>query len=374
MVEKIPLLDLRAEYAEIKESVDASIRRVVESARFILGDEVTSFEQDFATFCRADHAIGVGSGTDALYVALKTCGVESGDEVITTPMTFIATSEAISLCGAKPVFVDVDPETHNMDASLIEAIITTRTKVILPVHIHGYPVDMDPILVIARRFNLYVIEDAAQAQGAEYKGRRVGTLADMACFSFYPGKNLGAYGDAGAITTNNAELAKKARLLRDHGRTSKYEHQVVSFNWRIDALQAAILHAKLPYLEGWNRRRHEIALKYNELLKDSGAQLPVIDEDFGSVWHHYAISISNRDEVQKKLKEKGIETGIHYPIPLHIQPAYQFLEYEAGDFPMSETVAETTLSLPMYPAMTDEQVHHVAEMLLGVLSERTSDE
>jgi len=374
MVEKIPLLDLRAEYAEIKESVDASIRRVVESARFILGDEVTSFEQDFAAFCRAEYAIGVGSGTDALYVALKTCGVEAGDEVITTPMTFIATSEAISLCGAKPVFVDVDPQTHNMDASLIEAVITPRSKVILPVHIHGYPVDMDPILVIARRFNLYVIEDAAQAQGAEYKGRRVGTLADMACFSFYPGKNLGAYGDAGAITTNNAELAKNARLLRDHGRTSKYEHQVVSFNWRIDALQAAILHAKLPYLEGWNRRRHEIALKYNELLKNSGAQLPVIDEDFGSVWHHYAINISNRDEVQKKLKEKGIETGIHYPIPLHIQPAYQFLEYETGDFPMSETVAETTLSLPMYPAMTDEQVHHVAEMLLGVLSERTSDE
>lgn len=374
MVEKIPLLDLRAEYAEIKESVDASIRRVVESARFILGDEVTSFEQDFAAFCRAEYAIGVGSGTDALYVALKTCGVEAGDEVITTPMTFIATSEAISLCCAKPVFVDVDPQTHNMDASLIEAVITPRTKVILPVHIHGYPVDMDPILVIARRFNLYVIEDAAQAQGAEYKGRRVGTLADLACFSFYPGKNLGAYGDAGAITTNNAELAKKARLLRDHGRTSKYEHQVVSFNWRIDALQAAILHAKLPYLEGWNRRRHEIALKYNELLKNSGAQLPVIDEDFGSVWHHYAINISNRDEVQKKLKEKGIETGIHYPIPLHIQPAYQFLEYETGDFPMSETVAETTLSLPMYPAMTDEQVHHVAEMLLGVLSERTSDE
>lgn len=374
MTEKIPLLDLRAEYAEIKGSVDAAIQRVVESARFILGEEVTNFEKDFAAFCRAEHAIGVGSGTDALYVALKTCGVEIGDEVITTPMTFIATSEAISLCGAKPVFVDIDPQTHNIDPNLIEAVITPKTKVILPVHIHGYPVDIDPILAIARRFNLRVIEDAAQAQGAEYKGRRAGTLADMACFSFYPGKNLGAYGDAGAITTNDAELAKKARLFRDHGRTSKYEHQVVSFNWRIDALQAAILHAKLPFLEGWNRRRHEIALQYNELLKDCGAQLPVIDEDFGSVWHHYAINISNRDEVQKKLKEKGIETGIHYPIPLHIQPAYQFLEYEAGDLPFSEQVAATTLSLPMFPAMTDEQVHHVAEIFLGVLSERTSDE
>lgn len=368
MAEKIPLLDLRAEYAEIKDSVDASIRRVVESARFILGDEVTNFEKDFAVFCRTEHAIGVGSGTDALYVALKTCGVEAGDEVITTPMTFIATSEAISLCSAKPVFVDIDPQTHNMDATLIEAVITPRTKVILPVHIHGYPVDMDPILELARRFKLKVIEDAAQAQGAEYKGRRVGTLADMACFSFYPGKNLGAYGDAGATTTNDAELAKKARLFRDHGRTSKYEHEIVSFNWRIDALQAAILHAKLPYLKSWNHRRHVIAVMYNELLKDCGAQLPVITEDYGSVWHHYAINIENRDEVQGKLKAEGIETGIHYPIPLHLQPAYKFLEYETGDFPVSEKVAATTLSLPMYPAMSDEQVKRVAETLTSILN------
>ena len=367
MVEKIPLLDLHAEYAEIKDSVDASIRRVVESARFILGDEVTGFEKDYAAFCRADHAIGVGSGTDALYVALKTCGVEMGDEVITTPMTFIATSEAISLCGAKPVFVDVDLRTHNMDPELLEAVITPRTKVILPVHIHGYPVDMDPIMDIARKHNLRVIEDAAQAQGAEYKGRRVGALADMACFSFYPGKNLGAYGDAGAITTNDAELAKKARLLRDHGRTSKYEHQVVSFNWRIDALQAAILHAKLPYLDGWNRRRHEIAVMYNHLLKNCPAQLPTISEDYGAVWHHYAINIENRDDVQAKLKGEGIETGIHYPIPLHIQPAYKFLEYENGDFPNAEKVAKTTLSLPMYPAMSDDQVHRVAEVVAGIL-------
>lgn len=367
MSEKIPLLDLQAEYAEIKDSVDASIKRVVESARFILGDEVIGFERDFAAFCRAEHAIGVGSGTDALYVALKACGVNAGDEVITTPMTFIATSEAISLCGARPVFVDVDPLTHNMNPALIESAVTPRTKVILPVHIHGYPADMDPTLEIARKHRLMVIEDAAQAQGAEYKGRRAGALADMACFSFYPGKNLGAYGDAGAITTSNAELAEKARLLRDHGRTSKYEHQIVSFNWRIDALQAAILHAKLPYLEGWNRRRHEIALMYNELLKDSGAQQPVITDDFGSVWHHYAINIPNRDNVQKKLRAAGIETGIHYPIPLHLQPAYKFLEYEAGEFPVSEKVAETTLSLPMYPAMNDEQVQRAAETLIRIL-------
>ncbi len=367
MVEKIPLLDLHAEYAEIKDSVDASIRRVVESARFILGEEVTGFEKDYAAFCRANHAIGVGSGTDALYVALKTCGVEIGDEVITTPMTFIATSEAISLCGAKPVFVDVDPGTHNMDPKLLEAVITPRTKVILPVHIHGYPADMDSILEVARKHKLRVIEDAAQAQGAEYKGRRVGTLADMACFSFYPGKNLGAYGDAGAITTNDAELAKKARLLRDHGRTSKYEHQVVSFNWRIDALQAAILHAKLPYLDGWNRRRHEIAVMYSRSLENCPAQFPIISEDYGPVWHHYAINIENRDDVQAKLKVEGIETGIHYPIPLHIQPAYKFLEYENGDFPNAEKVAKTTLSLPMYPAMSDEQVQRVAEVVAGIL-------
>lgn len=367
MAEKIPLLDLRAEYAEIKDAVDASMRRVVESARFILGDEVTNFEKDFAAFCRADHAIGVGSGTDALYVALRTCGVEAGDEVITTPMTFIATSEAISLCGAKPVFVDVDPKTHNMDANRIEAAITPKTKVILPVHIHGYPVDMDPILSLARKRGLKVIEDAAQAHGAEYKGRRVGTLADMACFSFYPGKNLGAYGDAGAITTNDAELAKKARLLRDHGRTSKYEHQIVSFNWRIDALQAAILNAKLPYLEGWNRRRQEIALKYNELLKDCGAQLPVILEEYSAVWHHYAINVENRDAVQEKLKAAGVETGIHYPISLHEQPAYRFLEYDSGDFSHSEKVSQTTLSLPIYPSMSDEQVQRVADEVCKVL-------
>lgn len=367
MVEKIPLLDLQAEYAEIKDSVDASIRRVVESARFILGEEVIEFEQEYAAFCRADYAIGVGSGTDALFVALQACDVETGDEVITTPMTFIATSEAISLCGAKPVFVDVDLRTHNMDSNALEAAITPRTKVILPVHLHGYPVDMDPILNIARKHNLKVIEDAAQAQGAEYKGRRVGTLADMSCFSFYPGKNLGAYGDAGAITTNDADLAKRVRLLRDHGRTSKYEHQVVSFNWRLDALQAAILHAKLPFLEGWNRRRQEIALKYNELLKDCGAQLPVIDEAFSSVWHHYAINIPKRDDVQKKLKEAGIETGIHYPIPLHLQPAYKFLEHENNDFPVSEQVAKTTLSLPMYPAMKDSQLQCVVDTFLSIL-------
>ena len=367
MTEKIPLLDLHAEYAEIKDAVDASIRRVVESARFILGEEVASFEQDFAAFCHANYAIGVGSGTDALYVALKTCGVDAGDEVITTPMTFIATSEAISLCGAKPIFVDIDINTHNINPAALEAAITPRTKVILPVHIHGYPADMDPILEVAQKYKLMVIEDAAQAQGAEYKGRRVGSLADLSCFSFYPGKNLGAYGDAGAITTNNPDLAKKARLLRDHGRTSKYEHQVVSFNWRIDALQAAILHAKLPHLEAWNCRRYEIALRYNRLLENSPAQIPIISEDYGAVWHHYAINVANRDAIQERLKANGIETGIHYPIPLHLQPAYKFLKYVSGEFPNSEVVAQTTLSLPIYPALTDNQVDFIGKSLTQIL-------
>lgn len=370
MKEKIPLLDLQAEYAEIKELVDAAMRRVVESGRFILGDEVTGFEKEFADFCLADHAIGVGSGTDALYVALKTCGVETGDEVITTPMTFIATSEAISLCGAKPVFVDVDLLTHNMDPEKLKAAITSRTKAIVPVHIHGYPVDMEPILELARKHHLVVIEDAAQAHGAEYKGKRVGTLADMACFSFYPGKNLGAYGDAGAITTNDPDLAQKARLLRDHGRTSKYEHQAVSFNWRIDALQAAILRAKLTHLEGWNKRRREIARMYNHLLGKSSIQLPMISDEFDAVWHHYAITLQNRDSIQEKLKTEGIETGIHYPIPLHLQPAYKFLEYEPGEFPNSEKVAMTTLSLPMYPSMSDEQVQRVVDVLIKSLEKQ----
>jgi len=364
---KIPLLDIKAEYDEIKPAIDDALRRVVSSARFILGEEVESFEREFAEFSHADHAIGVGSGTDALYVALTAFDIGPGDEVITTPMTFIATAEAVSLRGARPVFVDIDPGTHNIDPARLEAAITPRTKAVIPVHLHGQPADMDPILEVARRRQLIVIEDAAQAHGADYKGRCVGTLADMACFSFYPGKNLGAYGDAGLITTDDPGLARKVRLLRDHGRTTKYEHELLSFNWRLDALQAAILRAKLPNLEVWNRRRREIAALYAMLLKGASLQTPVVPEGIHPVWHHYAVTIDHRDDVQDKLKKEGIETGVHYPVPLHLQPAYGFLGYRRGDFPNAEKVAQTTLSLPIYPALDNNRVQMVVETLVEAL-------
>jgi len=364
---KIPLVDIKAEYQEIKPAIDDAIGRVINSARFILGEEVERFEQEFAEFSHVDHAIGVGSGTDALYVALLAFDIGAGDEVITTPMTFIATAEAISMRGASPVFIDVDLGTHNIDPARLEAAITPRTKAIIPVHLHGQPADMDAILEVARRHHLLVIEDAAQAHGADYKGRRVGTLADMACFSFYPGKNLGAYGDAGMIATNDQDLARKVRLLRDHGRTSKYEHELLSFNWRLDALQAAILRAKLPNLEAWNRRRREIAALYDMLLKDASLGTPVVPEGVHPVWHHYAVTIEARDEVEEKLKRDGIETGVHYPVPLHLQPAYKFLRYRRGDFPNAEQIAQTTLSLPIYPAMKNDEIQTVVEALIDCL-------
>lgn len=360
----IPLLDLKAEYREIQPAVDDAINRVVQSTRFILGEEVDRFDQEFAEFIGAKYAIGVGSGTDALYIALMALDIGAGAEVITTPMTFTATAEAICLRGAQPVFVDVDLGTHNIDPKQIEAAITTRTRAIIPVHLHGQPADLDPILQIAHRHKLAVIEDAAQAHGAVYHGKPVGALADMACFSFYPGKNLGAYGDAGAITTDDAELAARLRLLRDHGRTSKYEHQLVGGNGRIDALQAAILRVKLPNLARWNQRRQQVADLYNSALGGDSIRTPVVMSDVKPVWHHYAINVENRDLIQKKLKEMGIETGVHYPIPLHQQPAYSFLNYRTGDFPNAEKIAETTLSIPMYPALDNNQMEFVVEALI----------
>lgn len=364
---KIPLLDLKAEYLEIKPDVDEAVGRVLNSARFILGEEVEGFEREFASFSGADHAIGVGSGTDALLLALLTLGIGPGDEVITTPMTFIATAEAVSLRGARPVFVDIDLQTQNIDPDRLEAAITPHTKAILPVHLHGLPADMDPILDVARRHHIPVVEDAAQAHGAEYKNRRVGTLADLACFSFYPGKNIGAYGDAGMLTVHDPELARRASLLRDHGRTSKYEHELLGSNWRIDALQAAILRVKLARLADWNGHRQKIAAQYDHLLQGTKVQIPVVPDGVKSVWHHYAVRVENRDRVAAQLKDGGIETGVHYPIPLHLQPAYRSLGYQAGDFPNAEEVARTTLSLPIYPTLDNEKIQTIVETLLDVL-------
>lgn len=357
----IPLVDLKAQYAAIKPEIDAAMQRVVNNTSFILGKEVGEFEKNFAAFSRVQHCIGTDSGTAALHLALLLCDVKPGDEVITTTHTFIATAEVISVIGAKPVFVDIDPRTYNIDPHLIERAITPRSKAIIPVHLYGQPAEMDPILDLARKHNLKIIEDAAQAHGAEYRGRRAGTLGDLACFSFYPGKNLGAYGDAGALVTNNAELAERARMLRDHGRREKYTHQIVGYGYRLDALQAAILGAKLPHLEQGNARRRAIADYYTERLTNLGIVTPYVPPHITPVYHIYCIRAKNRDGLQNHLKARGIEAGIHYPIPLHLQPVYQNLGYKLGDFPHAEQAANEILSLPMYPEMTNTLVNQVVD-------------
>lgn len=357
----IPLVDLKAQYATIKPEIDAAMQRVVNNTAFILGKEVSQFENDFAAFCRVKHCVGTDSGTAALHLALLICGVKPGDEIITTTHTFIATAEVISLTGARPVFVDIDPRTYNIDPNLVARAITPRTRALIPVHLYGQPAEMDAILEIARKHDLRVIEDAAQAHGAEYRGRRAGSMGDVACFSFYPGKNLGAYGDAGALVTNDAELAERARMLRDHGRRDKYEHLIVGYGYRLDALQAAILGAKLPHLDAWNARRRVIAGYYTKLLTNTDILTPYVPPHVTPIYHIYCVRARDRDGLQKYLKARGIDTGIHYPIPLHLQPVYKNLGYKVGDFPHTEKAANEILSLPMYPELTDAQVEEIAE-------------
>jgi dTDP-4-amino-4,6-dideoxygalactose transaminase len=359
----IPLVDLKGQYETIKPEIEAAIRRVIERTAFILGPEVVAFEDEFAAFCEARHAVGVSSGTDALHLALRACEVKAGDEVITSPFTFIATAEAVSMCGARPVFVDIDPRTYNIDPGQIEARITPRTSAIIPVHLYGQPADMDPILEIAHRHHLRVIEDAAQAHGARYKGKRVGTLADIACFSFYPGKNLGAYGDAGAVVTDNDEIAERVRMLRNHGRREKYEHLVEGFGNRLDALQAAILRAKLPHLESWNNRRRELAAQLTTLIAGTEAITPFVPEWAEPVWHLYVVRVKDRDRVLAQLKQVGIASGVHYPISLHLQPAYQHLGYCRGSFPHAEMAMDKVLSVPMYPELSEVQIRYITDAL-----------
>jgi dTDP-4-amino-4,6-dideoxygalactose transaminase len=359
----IPLVDLKAQYQTIKPEIDAAMQRVVNNTSFILGKEVAEFEKNFAAFCHAQYCVGTDSGTAALHLALLILGVKAGDEVITTTHTFIATAEVISLIGAKPVLVDIDPRTYNIDPTKIEAVITPRTRAIIPVHLYGQPAEMDAILDIAHKHNLRVIEDAAQAHGAEYRGRRAGTIGDVACFSFYPGKNLGAYGDAGALVTNDAALADHARVLRDHGRSEKYAHKLVGYGYRLDALQAAILGAKLPHLDAWNARRREIADYYTELLTNTDIVTPYVPPHIKPIYHIYCIRSKNRDGLKQHLKARGIETGIHYPIPLHLQPVYQNLGYTAGDFPETEKAANEILSLPMYPELIDAQAQQIVDAI-----------
>ena len=360
----VPFLDLKALYLSIKPEIDAAIQGVLDSSQFVLGSEVAAFEQAFAAYCGgAKHCVGVNSGTSALHLALLAAGVGPGDEVISVSFTFVATIAAIDYTGARAVLVDVDPKTATMDPAHIEHAITTRTKAILPVHMHGQPADMDPILEIARKHNLAVIEDAAQAHGAEYKGRRCGSLGDVACFSFYPGKNLGAYGEGGAIVTNNDQYAKTMRMMRDWGQETKYHHVVKGFNYRMEGFQGAILGVKLKHLEQWTETRRAHARRYKELLEAISIECPQEAPDTRHVFHVYAIRISERERLQQQLQAAGIGTAIHYPIPVHLQKSFAHLGYKAGDFPVSEGLANTVLSLPMYPEMTETHISEVIEAL-----------
>ena len=358
---QVPFVDLKVQYAGIKSEIDAAFKRVVSNASFILGKEVSDFERAFAATVGAKEAVGVSSGTGALLLALRAVGIRPGDEVITTAHTFIATTEAVSHLGARPVFVDIDPRTYNLDPNRVEDAITERTKAILPVHLYGQPADLRPLRDIARRHSLWLIEDAAQAVAAEYEGRRCGSIGDLACFSFYPSKNLGAYGDAGAVTGNDESLLAKVRKLRDHGRTSKYEHDEIGFGQRLDALQAAILATKLSHLEEWTEVRRAHAHLYSQLLYGADVTTPFESPNVRHVYHLYVIRTPRRDAMLQQLKKKGIEAGVHYPIPVHRQQAYLKLGYGEVSLLVTEQAAGEILSLPMYAELSSEQIEYVAQ-------------
>lgn len=359
----IPFVDLQAQYRAIKPDIDAAVLRVLDNAQFILGPAVAAFETDFAAYCHTSEAIGVNSGTSALHVSLLAAGVGPGDEVITVPFTFVATVAAIEYSGATPVFVDVEPDYWTMDPAKLEAAITPRTKAIIPVHLYGQPADMDPILDIARRHGLVVIEDACQAHGSEYHGRRCGSMGQLGCFSFYPGKNLGAYGEGGAVVTSDPAMAKKVRLLRAWGEETRYEHTYRAFNYRMDGIQGAVLGVKLRYLERWTEARRRHAAEYGRRLEGSPATPPSERGGARHVFHAYVVRLSERDEWRARLAEAGVQTGVHYPIPVHLQPAYRDLGYSPGDFPVSERAGTEVLSLPMFPELTTEQIDMVAGLL-----------
>ena len=361
---KVPFLDLKAQYETIRAEIAAALQEVLEKTAFAGGPFVEKFEKEFAPFCRTEHAVGVGNGTDALWAAMLGLGIGQGNEVITAANTFIATAEAISFCGAKPVFVDVDEKTCNMNPNLIEAAITPRTKAIIPVHLYGQMADMDPIMEIARKHKLLVIEDASQAHGAEYKGRRAGSIGHAGCFSFYPGKNLGAYGEAGAVVTNNAELARTMRMFRDHGQSKKYYHSIIGWNARMDGFQGAVLSVKLKHLPAWTEGRRKNAALYNQLLSGVENIILPTEASYGKhVYHIYAIRAQNRDALIKALQERDVHCAIHYPVPLHLQDAYGSLGYKKGDFPVTERVAEGLVSLPMFAELTQEQIETAAQEL-----------
>jgi dTDP-4-amino-4,6-dideoxygalactose transaminase len=371
---KVPFLDLKAQYESIKDEINEAIQQVLDSCAFAGGPFVEEFEKNFAAFCQCKHAIGVGSGTEALWMALLALGVGPGDEVITVPNTFIATAEAISFCGATPVFVDIDEKTYTMDPQKLEdylkirnpqSAIQNRPKAVIPVHLFGQPADMDPIMNIARKHDLFVIEDSCQAHGAEYKDRRAGSIGDAGCFSFYPGKNLGAYGEAGAITTNNDRLAEKMCMFRDHGQSKKYYHKMIGWNCRMDGFQGAVLNIKLKHLASWNQARRNNAQLYNKIFSGIDKVIEPIEADYARhVYHVYAVRTQNRDDFILKLADRDIFCGIHYPVPVHLQRAYNSLENKDGNHPVSERCAEQYVSLPMFPELTENQIEYIAENII----------
>ena len=365
----IQLVDLNAQYHTIKSEVDSAIQRVIDSSAFVGGKEVKRFEAEFAAYCETKACVGVGNGTDALFLTLKAMGIGPGDEVITVAHTFIATSEAISMTGARPVFVDIKEDTMLMDPALLERAITPRTKAIVPVHLYGQPCDLDAIIEIAERHGLKVIEDAAQAHGARWRGRRVGSIGDAACFSFYPGKNLGAYGDAGAVVSQDEELIERIRMLANHGRLEKYTHKMEGVNSRLDGLQAAILRVKLRHLDEWNESRRRLADYYMERLTFPDLILPLVSESAQPVWHLFVVRSGERDRLQAQLKSEGVATGVHYPVPLHVQPAYEHMAIPHGTLPITERVAKEVVSLPMYPELTEDNIDSVCSALAGVYAE-----
>ena len=363
----VPYFDLRAQYAELRGEILAALDGVCRNASFCLGEEVSAFEREFAAYCEVRHCVAVNSGTSALHLALLAIGVGPGDEVVTTPNTFIATAEAISYTGATPVFADIDPATGNVDPQKLDAAITPRTKAIVPVHLYGRPAAMEALTAIARRHNLAVIEDACQAHGALHRGRRVGSLGRAAAFSFYPPKNLGAYGEGGALVTSDEAIAKFAVAMRDHGQARRYYHESIGYNYRMDGFQGAVLRIKLRRLGQWTARRRELARLYRRQLSTARLEMPSDDPEDESVYHLMVIYVDRRDEVREQLKARGVHTAIHYPVPIHLQKAYGHLGYAAGSFPATERACARALSLPFFPEITDKQVEYVCGALREVV-------
>jgi dTDP-4-amino-4,6-dideoxygalactose transaminase len=362
-VESVPYLDLPAQMRGIRKEIDAAVGRTLDNCSFCLGPDVVQFEKDFARFCEAEHCVAFNSGTSALHVAMLLLNIGQGDEVISTPCTFVATSWAISYANAKPVYVDVDDATFNLNPDLVEKAITPRTKAIMPVHLYGHPANLEPLLKIARKHNLPLVEDAAQAHGAKYKGKVVGTFGAISCFSFYPGKNLGAYGEGGGLVTNNAAFAARARALREHGSTQRYFHDEVGYNYRMEGIQGAVLGVKLKHLAAWTRERRRVAHRYHKLLADTPLQLPLEADYAESAYHLYVVRHPRRDELKKFLEANKVGCALHYPLPLHLQKCYANLGYKEGDFPVTERAARECLSLPIYPEMKDAQIDRVSEVV-----------